>query len=112
MISRGSVRRAAMGALAVGLVAGLFDSIAAPAHADEDRLPPRVASAAPALEPAVPTPRPFPPRGSVVRRGAERSEGTGSWWLGTAGIALALAIGGGISLATRVGWRSTQVNTV
>lgn len=111
MISRGSLRRAAMGALRVGLFTGLFDPIATMARAGEDRLPPQLASAAPALEPGAPPPRPFPPRGSVVRRGGERSETTGGWWLGTAGIALALAVCGGISLATRGGWRWSQVST-
>jgi flagellar biogenesis protein FliO len=117
MISRRRLRRrAVIGALWLALVAGSFDPIAGTDHrvvrADEDPLPPRVASAVSALEPRVAAARPFPPRGSVVRRSPERPEGTGGWWMGTAGIALALAVCGGISLATRGGWRWAQVNTV
>ena len=113
MISRARLRRAAPGALGIALVAGFFDPIAGTnrrvARADEDLPPPRVASAAPALEPRTAPARPFPPRGSIVRRGDERPEGTGGWWLGTTGIALAVAVCGGISVATRRGWRWPQV---
>jgi Flagellar biosynthesis protein, FliO len=112
MILRARLRGAAVGALGIALVAGWFDPIAGTdrlvARADEDPPPPRVASAAPTLEPGAPLARPFPPRGSIARRGAERPEGTGGWWLGTAGIALALAVCGGISVATRRGWRWPQ----
>jgi flagellar biogenesis protein FliO len=97
------------------LVAGLFGPLVGTdrnvARADEDPLPPRVASVAPALEPGVLPARPVTPRRAVVRRSAERPEGTAGWWLGTAGIALALAVCGGISLATRGGWRWSQINT-
>ena len=75
MISRGSLRRAAIGALGVALVAGLFDPIATMARAGEDPLPPGSrALRLPWSRVSAPA-RPFPPRGSVVRRGAERSEG-------------------------------------
>ena len=80
MILRARLRRAAVGALGVALVAGWFDPIAGTdrrvARADEDPLPPRVASAAPALEPGAPPARPFPPRGSgrPTRRRAPRGD--------------------------------------
>ena len=46
--------------------------------------------------------RPFPPRGSGPgRRTGAGPEATGGWWIGTAGIALALALCGGISVASR-----------
>jgi flagellar biogenesis protein FliO len=115
MISRANVRRAVLGGLGVALVTGWIDSIAVTdrrmAQAAEDLLPPRVASAAAAREPGVLPARPFPPRGAVVRRSAEHPKETGGWWLGTAGIALALAVLGGVSLATRRGWRWPQVHS-
>ena len=49
-----------------------------------------------------PARRPFPTRDAVgLRRGAARPEGQGggSWWIGTAGVALALAVGGITGLA-------------
>lgn len=43
---------------------------------------------------------PFPPaRGADARRRGEASKGGRGWWLGATGLALALALGGGISLA-------------
>jgi hypothetical protein len=81
-------RRAAILGAGAALIAGLRD--------------PAAVSAAPS--------RPFPPRGSAGRRadpdaGAEgRPEASGGWWLGTAGLALALAVCGGISVAIRRGW--------
>jgi flagellar protein FliO/FliZ len=117
LILRARLRGAAVGALGVALIAGLFDPIAGTDHrvarADEEPPPPRVASAAPALERGAPPARPFPPRRSIVPRGAERPEGTGNWWLGTAGIALALAVCGGISVATRRGglWPQAAAGT-
>ncbi len=112
MILRPRLRGAAVVALGVALVAGWFDPITGTDHyvarAEEDMSPLRVARAAPGLEPAAPPARPFPPRGSIVRRGAEHPEGASGWWLGTAGIALALAVCGGISAATRRGWRWPQ----
>jgi flagellar biogenesis protein FliO len=104
-MTRAGLRRAVLGALGLALVAGLFDPIAATgrrlACAGDDRLPPRLARAAPALEPGVTPARPFPPRSSIVRRAAERPEGSGGWWFGPAGIALALAVCGAISLGAR-----------
>jgi hypothetical protein len=44
------------------------------------------------------------PRGNAGRRSGVESEATGGWWLGTAGIALALAVCGGISVASRRFW--------
>ena len=51
-----------------------------------------------------PARRPFPTRdASGLRRGPARPEGQGggSWWIGSAGVALALAVGGWASLASR-----------
>lgn len=45
--------------------------------------------------------RPFPQRESSGRHRAASPEGTGGWWLGTAGIALALALCGGISVVSK-----------
>jgi flagellar biogenesis protein FliO len=45
--------------------------------------------------------RPFPPRGAAGRRAAGLAEKSDGWWFGTAGIALALALFGGISMASR-----------
>jgi flagellar biosynthesis protein FliO len=99
-----SLRRWAIGGVGAALVVGLLDPgtglARRPARADQAPLPPRVAIAAPGTAP----PRPFPPRGSAVRRAEGGPEGAGGWWLGTAGIALALALCGGISLATRRCW--------
>jgi flagellar protein FliO/FliZ len=47
------------------------------------------------------SPRPFPPRGATGRRADGLAEKSGGWWFGTAGIALALALVGGISMASR-----------
>lgn len=44
---------------------------------------------------------PWPSR-DVLRRGASEGQGrSGSWWLGTAGVAVVLAVIGGIGVATR-----------
>ncbi|AGA31456.1 FliO/MopB family protein [Singulisphaera acidiphila] len=45
--------------------------------------------------------QPFAPRGTSGRRGAKGPEGSSGWWLGTGGIALALALCGGISVASK-----------
>jgi hypothetical protein len=59
--------------------------------------PPTAAIAGPSSE----LRRPFEPRGASRRRGGQRAESSGTWWLGTAGIALALAVVGGVSVAAR-----------
>jgi flagellar protein FliO/FliZ len=51
--------------------------------------------------PKVAASRPFPRRGAAGRPAEGMAEKSGSWWFGTAGIALALALFGGISLASR-----------
>jgi len=51
--------------------------------------------------PSAPGRHPIPARGPTGRRGEGPSEASGGWWLGTAAIALALALCGGISVATR-----------
>ncbi|MDR3633614.1 MAG: flagellar biosynthetic protein FliO [Isosphaeraceae bacterium] len=43
----------------------------------------------------------FPPRRASSSRGGEPSGYTGGWWLGTVGIALALAVVGGLSVVSR-----------
>lgn len=45
--------------------------------------------------------QPFVARGASGRRGAKRPESSSGWWFGTGGIALALALCGGISVASR-----------
>jgi flagellar protein FliO/FliZ len=47
------------------------------------------------------SPRPFPLRGAAGRRVDGLAEKSGGWWFGTAGIVLALALFGGISMASR-----------
>jgi flagellar biogenesis protein FliO len=103
---RASLRRWAIGGVGAALVAGLLDpgaglALSRPARADRSPLPPRVAIAPDATAVA---PRPFPRPGSARPRVEGSAEGAGGWWFGTAGIALALALCGGISLATRRGW--------
>jgi hypothetical protein len=98
-------RRAAIVGVGAALIAGLLDPALGLG------LDPRLARAEAALRPAA---RPFPPRGAGGGAGAAgagagrlpegRAEAAGTWWLGTAGIALVLAVCGGISLATRRGW--------
>jgi flagellar protein FliO/FliZ len=99
---RASLRRWAIGGVGAALIAGLLDPGAGldrrPARADQAPLPTGVAIADPAPS------RPFPARGSAGRRAEGDPEGAGGWWIGTAGIALALALCGGISLATRRYW--------
>jgi hypothetical protein len=104
-------RQRALPAAFVALVVGLLGLPAV--QADEDLAPPRVASVTPYREPGSAPGRPFPPRGSVVRRGDPQGEATptGGWWLGTAGIGLALAVCGGMSVAARRGWRLPQAQS-
>ncbi|WP_406698732.1 flagellar biosynthetic protein FliO [Singulisphaera sp. Ch08] len=45
--------------------------------------------------------QPFAPRGASGRRGSKGPEGSTGWWLGTGGIALTLALCGGISVASK-----------
>jgi hypothetical protein len=107
---RASLRRQAIAGAGVALFAGLLDPAAGldprTVRADEAQSPPRVAIAGPAPD----SPRPFAPRGSVARRAGGHSEGAGGWWLGTGGMALALAICGGISVAARRGWPRSQAS--
>jgi flagellar protein FliO/FliZ len=111
---RASLRRGAIAGAGVALVAGLLGPVAGlgrqAARADEApiSLPPRVAIA----EPASGSPRPFPPRGPSGRRAEGRTEGAGGWWLGTTGMALALAVCGGIGVAARRGWPRLQAGGV
>jgi hypothetical protein len=43
----------------------------------------------------------FPPRAASSARAGEPAGHSGGWWLGTAGVALALAVVGGLSVASR-----------
>jgi len=43
----------------------------------------------------------FPPRGTSATRPGESSGKSGGWWFGTLGAALALAVVGGLSVASR-----------
>jgi hypothetical protein len=94
-------RPAVVGAV---LVLGLLALGALSRVARADRSPPAAAIRGPAAEAkdAEGEERlPLPRRGESARRSAAGAQGSGSWWLGTAGIALALAVFGAISLATR-----------
>src|SRR5258708_39349875 len=67
---------------------------AEPARADEGRRPPEAAIGHPAgLHPVAPR--------DAGRRGVEPSGSASGWWIGTVGLALALAAVGGLSLASR-----------
>jgi hypothetical protein len=104
-------RRVALLGAEVILVVGLLGPRSV--QADEDLPPPRVASVTPVREPGSAPARPFPPRGSVVRRGDPQAEvtPTGGWWLGTTGIALAVVVCGAISVAARRGCRWPQAQS-
>jgi hypothetical protein len=52
-------------------------------------------------EPPVSARHPFAPRGASHSGAGASHSGSGSWWLGTAGVALALAVAGGLSVASR-----------
>jgi hypothetical protein len=110
-MTHASLRRWVIEGVGVALVAGLLDPGVGlgrrPVRADQAPLPPRVAGASPAPAPAptaVSARRPFSPRESALRNAEGRPEGAGGWWLGTAGIALVLALCGGISLVARRCW--------
>ncbi len=85
--------RRLMMALVLGLP--LANQVSRPARADPTR--PRAAL----VGPVTPDRHPFPARGSAGRREQGSSEHSGGWWLGTAAIALVLALCGGISVAAR-----------
>jgi hypothetical protein len=88
-----NVRRHARAIIVLGALAGLFASD----HARADQAPPINAIANPLDNQRHPIAR----EGSASRSGAGAPGASGSWWLGTAGIALALAVCGGISVAAR-----------
>lgn len=48
-----------------------------------------------------PARHPFPLRRASTSRGGESAGHGGGWWLGTAGVALALAVVGGLSVVSR-----------
>jgi hypothetical protein len=116
MKSSARVRRAAVLAAMVVLIAGLADAggmpSGRPVHGDEDAPPARVAAAFKPPAPEAAPAQPFPRRGSPVRRDADRPDEGGGLWLGTAGLALALALCGAISLAIRRGGRWPHVPAV
>ncbi len=86
--------------LCLALMAGMLAPVLSARPVRADRAPPTTAIATPSPDPEPPGRLPFRPRDASARR-AEVSGGAGGWWLGTAGIALALALFGGISLASR-----------
>ena len=63
--------------------------------------PVRAEHAPPTVALSGPERRPFAPRGPARRGGDGRAEDAGGWWLGTAGITLALAVGGAVCMASR-----------
>ena len=89
-------RRLVARGVRLALMAGMLAPVLSARSVRADRVPPTTAIAAPNPSGRLP----FRPREASVRR-TEVSEGAGGWWLGTAGIALALALFGGISLASR-----------
>jgi len=91
-------RRLVARGVRLALMAGMLAPALSARPVRADRVPPTTAIAAPAADP--PGRRPFRPREASVPR-TQASGGAGGWWLGTAGIALALALFGGISLASR-----------
>ena len=86
--------------LCLALMAGMAAPVLSDRPARADRVPPTTALAAPSPDPGPSGRLAFRPREASAHR-TEVSGGTGGWWLGTAGIALALALFGGISLASR-----------
>lgn len=79
------------------LFLGLLAAGARCSAAGADRSPPTVAiGTSESPERAL-----MPPHDAAGRRNGASAQGSGGWWLGTVGIALALALFGGISLATR-----------
>lgn len=65
-------------------------------------LPARADAGPTAAATSAATKRPFSPRGATATsRPTPGAEGSGGWWLGTAGIALALAACGWMSVAAR-----------
>jgi hypothetical protein len=97
MHGRRTRRRTAYAALAFALAvaAGPWPS-GFGAETRADRVPPTAALDAPVRRPI--TPRDGSPS---ARRDARPPEGSGGWWLGTAGVALALALCGWASVAAR-----------
>lgn len=55
---------------------------------------------------------PFPPRGTSATKSGESSGRPGGWWLGTVGIALALAVVGGLSIVSRRFAPAAQTGTM
>ncbi len=89
MCMRNRIEDRFIAALVVGLlVLGLNSEIRA------DRPPPTNALGAPA-------PRPFPAREGTKAQPPSTTEGGSGWWIGTAGIALALAAIGWLSFASK-----------
>ena len=96
---RATARRLVARGVRLALMAGMLAPVLSARPARADRVPPTAAIARRA-DPEASGRRPFVRREASARR-AEASEGAGGWWLGTAGVALALALFGGISLASR-----------
>jgi flagellar protein FliO/FliZ len=95
---RATSRRLVARGVRLALMAGMLAPVLFARPVRADRVPPTAAIATP--DPEASGRRPFVRREATARR-AEASEGADGWWLGTAGVALALALFGGISLASR-----------
>ena len=81
------------------VVLGPLASVFLSPRARADHVPPTAAIRPPSA--SATDRQPFAPRGASARRGAKGPEGSSGWWLGTGGIALALALCGGISVASK-----------
>ncbi|WP_422928316.1 flagellar biosynthetic protein FliO [Singulisphaera sp. PoT] len=95
------IRRPFLAGVVAVLIAGLgvFDLQLSPARADQ----PPADNASTTAEASTDSGRHLVPQRTGSRRQGESrsSQGSSGWWLGTAGIALALAVCGGLSIAAR-----------
>jgi flagellar biogenesis protein FliO len=91
------VHRRLIAGLGMVLGAGVLTLGPLSGTARADRSPPEAAIAGPGSLGR----QPFPARGHASRRPGDSSGATGGWWIGTAGIALALAACGAVSVASK-----------
>jgi len=99
MPSATSIRRK-RGAGVIAVLGPLLASVLLTSRtcAEQGSAPPRLAIRGEVAPPD----QPFAPRGASSKRtGARRPESSSTWWLGTGGIALALAAVGGLSVASK-----------
>lgn len=99
MPSAATIRRKKRG-IEVNAVLGLLLAsvlLTSRGRAEQESVPPRLE-----IRGDVAARPPFAPRGASSKRtGAKRPESSSTWWLGTGGIALALAAVGGLSVASK-----------